>query len=143
MKRVQAEFPYQDYWLYIVFHKKENRRMANLILKNDTKVRTTISYARYLMTVNLKRLLTEDEEVDHVDNDCTNDIIDNLQILSKEGNRKKQDDFLKQKRPPIMVSLICPVCKNHFEYLARNYRFHTKNGRTRFNCSRQCAVQKI
>lgn len=91
MKRVSAEFPYDDYWLYIVYHSSENRRMANLILQSDITKRKTVSYARYLMSVHLKRFLTSQEEVDHVDNDKTNDNITNLQILTKEQNREKSN----------------------------------------------------
>ena len=143
MKRISGEFPYDNYWLYIVFHRKENRRMAVLILKENRKIRTTISYARYLMAIKVKRFLLENEEVDHIDNDKTNDDITNLQILSKEENIKKQSLLRSQNNPPTMMEMICPVCYNKFNYPSRNYRYHTKNGRTRFNCSRKCAGVKI
>lgn len=88
---MQAEYPYDKYNLYIVHHKKENRNYAVLtpIYKNSELKRTTISYARYLMSVKLKRFLTVEETVDHIDNDRTNDSIENLQILSDKEDKKK------------------------------------------------------
>ena len=41
------------------------------------------------MSVKLGRMLEAWEEVDHIDNDKTNDSLDNLQILCGEENRKK------------------------------------------------------
>jgi hypothetical protein len=143
MKRTQAESPYSDYWLYIVHHRRENRRMANLILKDNTKIRTTISYARYLMSVNMNRLLTEDEEVDHKDENKMNDDLSNLQILSKEENKKKQDLYRAKNNPPTRIELVCPMCSGKFSYASRNYRYHTKNGRTNFFCSRECSYEHM
>lgn len=134
MKRQQAEFPFQDYWLYIVFHRKENRRMANLIRK-DKSGRTTISYARYLMSVNQKRLLTCYEEVDHIDNDKTNDNLSNLQILSPEDNLKKQN-LINSSKSKVIVN--CSNCNSEYLVKANNYRFKLKAGQTRFFCTRKC-----
>ena len=53
-KGVIAEYPYNNFYIYIVFHKKEGRRFAVLYPadKSSGLKRTTISYARYLMSVN-------------------------------------------------------------------------------------------
>lgn len=58
----------------------DGRKRVDLV--NSASNRTTTSYARYLISVVNGRYLTEDEEVDHIDNDCTNDEISNLQILT-------------------------------------------------------------
>jgi hypothetical protein len=39
MKRTDAGYTYDDYYLYLVYHRKENRRMANLVSKSDTQKR--------------------------------------------------------------------------------------------------------
>ena len=53
-----AEYPYNDYKIYKVFHNKEKRNYAILVpLDNSNKKRTTISYARYLMSVKEGRIL--------------------------------------------------------------------------------------
>lgn len=142
MKRVKAECPYSDYWLYKIFHRKEGRWQANLILISDTKVRTTLSYARYLMSVKCGRILEKDEHVDHIDNDKSNDSIDNLQILSPDENKKKQEEFYALHNQKYTV-LNCVNCEKEFKILSRNFRFHTKNGRKNFNCSRKCAHDSL
>lgn len=142
MKRIQAEFPYNDYWMYIVLHKKENRRMVNLINIKNIKERTTISYARYLMSVYLERILMEDEHVDHIDNDKLNDILSNLQILSPAENKEKQEIWNSLNNPKY-IELTCSQCNKMFKYLFKNYKFHTKKGRSKFNCSKQCAYDSM
>ena len=44
---------------------------------------------RYLLAVKLGRYLTDEEQVDHIDDDKTNDNIDNLQILTVKENAVK------------------------------------------------------
>lgn len=140
MKRIAAEHPFSDYWLYKVWHEKEGRYQANLVLISDTSKRTTISYARYLMSVKLGRLLNKNEHVDHVNNIKSDDSIENLQILSPEENKKKQENHYRQHNK-IMLDLVCPCCGEKFQCSARNYRYRTKLGKTNFHCSRSCAVK--
>lgn len=137
MKRVQAEFPFEDYWLYIVIHKKEKRRMANLIRKNTNSLeRKTISYARYLMCVSLGRILTEVEHVDHIDDNSMNDSLDNFQILTPEQNMAKQ--AAKIKANIVYLELNCSGCSKLFKMTARNYKSRSKTGNTRFFCTCDC-----
>lgn len=53
------------------------------------------TYARYLFQVDLwkkeKKLIPEGYEVDHIDNDFTNDSLDNLQLLTGLENSQKRD----------------------------------------------------
>lgn len=142
MKRVRAKFPYQDYWMYIVLHKGENRRMVNLIKIMDTKERTTISYARYLMSVHLGRFLEKDEHVDHIDDNKLNDVLSNLQILTPEQNKIKQEQLYSSINSKY-VQLNCSYCNKVFDYLKKNYTFHKKNGRIKFHCSKQCSYDTM
>lgn len=66
----------------------ENRRILDLY--NNDYDRTTISYARYLMGVKLGYEVPLEYEVDHRDNDRTNDDINNYQRMTGTENRKKQ-----------------------------------------------------
>jgi len=100
-----AEYPYNDYRLYIVLHKKENRRMANLV-NPITKRRTTLSYSRYLMSVHLGRVLEPQEHVDHINNDKLDDRVENFQILSQLENSRK---FASLNQAEVF-ELTCPVC---------------------------------
>ena len=125
-----AEPPFEEYRLYgPTFHKGEGRNYIFLVV--DSKNRTTISYARYLMSVHLGRVLKKNEHVDHIDNDKTNDVIENLQILSPDENTKKSGTG------EMMVILKCPWCMETFEK-RRGKTFLSKGG-TYSACSRSCS----
>ena len=86
--KIPIEPPFEGLWKHAYLVKnKEDRNMVCLV--NDRIDRTTMALARYKMAVELGRLLTEQEQVDHIDNDKTNDAIENLQLLSPEDNRQK------------------------------------------------------
>lgn len=86
--KITVEPPFAGIWKHAYLVKnKENRTMVCLV--NSKEDRTTISLARYKMSVKLGRLLADDEQVDHIDNDKTNDSIDNLQLLSPAENMEK------------------------------------------------------
>lgn len=131
--KIKTEYPYHEYTGYIVVN-KENRRHICLVHKKD-KSRTTISYARYLMSVSEKRILEKDEHVDHIDNDKTNDVLGNLQILSIIENNQKSREFHNVKAK--YIELICPVCGSKFERRFNNITTKIKNGKTPC-CSRKC-----
>lgn len=59
------------------------------IVLYDGKKRKTRQYAKILIEIKLGRLLNDTETVDHIDEDKTNDDVDNLQILTKEENSFK------------------------------------------------------
>lgn len=109
--KIKLEYPFNSKWGkgYLVTN-TENRK--NVILYNNPRDRTTISYARYLMSVNLKRFLKKEEQVDHIDEDKTNDVLDNLQILSIAENNKKHIKIKEKTQQQVEIS--CPVCKNRF-----------------------------
>ena len=143
MKRKQAEYPYSDFWIYKVWHKKEGRWQANLIRKSNISDRTTMSHARYVLSVFLGRVLdSKTEHVDHVDNDKSNDSIENLQILTPEQNKEKQELLYRSLNPEFIV-LDCYACGAKFNYIARNFKFHQSKGRYRFHCSRKCAHESL
>jgi hypothetical protein len=125
----QADYPYNEYKLYKVFHQKEQRWYAQLVKTNGE--RTTVSYARYLMSVKLKRFLTDKEEVDHKDDNKQNDDINNLQLLTKkENNEKSQKDVT-------FIDLICPVCGKEFKRTTQRVLFKLQHGKQPC-CSRSC-----
>lgn len=137
MKRVEGLYPYDDYYLYKIFHKKEQRNYVVLIPKNknDNLKRKTISFARYLLSTKLKRFLKPNEEVDHIDNNKLNDDINNLQILSKSENIRKcfSDTGTFRK----YVRLECPICHKIFE-IPKNQSFLQKNQKYSC-CSKECS----
>lgn len=84
---------YSDEFVSCSLYTRKNGRKY-VTLRSSDGTSTSTAYARYLMSVKLKRYLhDDDEEVDHIDNDFTNDSIDNLQILSGSENTKKYLNF--------------------------------------------------
>lgn len=130
--KIETQYPFLDYKGYLVVN-PEGRKNICLVHKTQ-KQRTTISYARYLVCVNEKRILSKNEHVDHIDGDKTNDTINNLQILSQKDNMRKS--FQERKLTLKMVDMICPNCNNLFSK-PLSQSFLNKNGK--FNaCSKHC-----
>lgn len=135
----KGEYPYDKYYVYVVFHKKEKRNYAILcpIDKTSGLKRTSVSYARYLMSVKLGRFLLPTEQVDHIDDDKQNDDVSNLQILTNIENVSKECKHRKQSIGTLMVRLKCPVCGR--EFIRRKGLTHlTKNRGNVTTCSRNC-----
>ena len=126
-----ASHPWSGYRLYKVFHKDQKRWYAQLVSPSH---RTTVAWARYVMAVHLKRHLNDDEHVDHIDEDKTNDDISNLQIMSNAENSAKHREHHDIRRE--MVTLTCPTCGN--EFTRQRHRTHLSKGGKPSNCSRRC-----
>lgn len=134
--KIKLESPYSEDWIngYLVIN-SENRR--NIVLYNSPMSRTTVSYARYLMSVNLGRYLTELEHVDHIDEDKTNDVLENLQILTPAQNTAK-NNIARSKFTKFLV-LRCPVCHNIFTRKRGNTQAVMSKQHLVSSCSRKCA----
>lgn len=80
--KIELKGPYALLWRsgYLT---EDGKGRKLLLLHNDRKNKTTISYAKYLMVVKLNRLLEPDELVEHEDNDKTNDTLTNLKLTTK------------------------------------------------------------
>ena len=88
------------------------------------------------MEQKLGRKLDRGETVDHIDEDFTNDNIENLQILTLSENAKKHARI---KRPIEYVEFTCPVCGNEAKKEARNVKHNLKRGKDGPFCGRSCA----
>ena len=75
--------------------------------------------------------------VDHVDNDKTNDVLENFQLLSLRENSRKGARF--RGLAPTMIQFVCPVCLEEFLRDVREVRHNRKLGKSGPYCSRQCA----
>ena len=86
--KIELESPYcNDYNSGYLIDGSEDRKIVVLISHDGSKHST--SYARYLMSISLNRYLSDEETVDHINEDKTDDRIENLQILSSTDNIKK------------------------------------------------------
>ena len=104
----------------------------------ETKKRTTQSYPRYLMEQYLGRQLEEHETVDHINEDFTDDRLENLQLLSRAENIHKNHEATGHKTK--YLDFICPVCNKEFKREERNYNHNQLNNKKAGPfCSRSCA----
>lgn len=108
VEKITPVFPYDNYKTGGIYVNPKGRKLISLYSSHIDKLMR--EYARYLVEVKEQRLLGPDEEVDHVDNDCTNDDVDNLQILSNSDHRYKTDAF----KGTLNVVMFCPICKQKF-----------------------------
>ncbi len=102
----------------------------------DGREETTL-YSRFLMEQVLGRELSRDEHVDHIDEDPTNDLIENLQILSLSDNAKKS-----AKARGVQITWYqfeCPICGVPSKKNARHVKNNWKKGRAGPFCSKRCA----
>jgi hypothetical protein len=86
------------------------------------------------MEQHLGRELLPEEHVDHINNDATDNRIENLQILSQGDNNRKSA------KPASYKLFSCPVCGVDFELDTRTYNWNQlKRGKAGPYCSRHCA----
>lgn len=104
------------------------------IIKYDGKKRITQSYPRYLMEQYLGRELLEDETVDHINDDFTDNRLENLQLLSRSDNIRKSS------KDREMLTFVCSVCGQVFQREARFYRHNQINQKKKGPyCSKSCS----
>lgn len=119
------------YKVYGPYKRKDGRKH---VIHYDGIHRITQSYPRYLMEEHLGRVLHDWEHVDHINNDFTDDRIENLQILSQPKNTRKSSKSAEY------LSFICPVCFAEFERSASSYRDkQLKQNKAGPYCSKRCA----
>lgn len=116
--------------VYGPYRRKDGRQH---VIHWDGKNRRTQSYPRYLMEQFLGRKLETWEQVDHINNDPTDDRLENFQLLTQiENNRKSA-------KPAEVYQFMCPMCCVWTEKLARNVRWNRKQGKSGPYCSKSCA----
>lgn len=118
--------------VYGPYTRKDGRQ--HVVLYKDG-VRKTVSYPKYLLEQKLGRSLLPHETCDHIDNDHTNNCLDNLQVLSRVDNACKGTVL----RPAEVGTFTCPVCNRSFTKSMRDVRGNLKKGRSGPYCSRSCA----
>jgi len=99
--------------IYGPYTRKDGRKH---VIHYDGKTRRTQSYPRYLMEQKLGRELEILEQVDHKNEDHTDDNVENFQILTQGDNNRKS--FKEQGRSAKWLSFVCPECNTNFSILA-------------------------
>lgn len=102
--------------------------------KADGK-KTCISWPKWLMEQHLGRLLTDEETVDHVDRDFTNDDLSNLRVIPR-GQHVKED--ARRVKP---ITIVCVWCGKSAEKSGRDLDGNARKGKAGPFCGRSCAGQ--
>lgn len=89
--------------------------------------RKCMAYAKYLWMSHNESEVPEGYQVDHINNDYTDDTIENLQLLTRYDNIKKSA------QKSATTEIICPICGKSFMFPNRLLRF-----RPNPTCSRRC-----
>jgi hypothetical protein len=118
--------------VYGPYTRKDGRQ--HVVLYKDG-MRKTVSYPKYLLEQKLGRSFLPNEICDHIDNDHTNNCLDNLQVLTRSDNARKAMAL----KPAELGHFTCPVCNSSFTKRMRNVRSNLKQGKSGPYCSRSCA----
>lgn len=121
--------------VYGPYTRKDGRK--HVVIYHPSGYKQTQSYPKYLLQKFLNKHLSSNETVDHIDNNKLNDSLDNLQILTRANNARKE--MLRSERAAKTYNFICPVCKKAATKLLRTVRGNKKKGKAGPFCSRKCA----
>lgn len=118
---------------------KNNEYRTHVVLTLGRKKRRTISLPKAMVEIKLGRHLDDDEWVDHIDDDPTNNVYENFQILTPAENVAKAQDA--GRMPTVETAKFdCPHCGTTFTKYMRDVR---RNQIKRKNagpfCSKRCA----
>lgn len=103
----EAKYPYEGYWIRYQFDYNKNRAYVTLT-HQKYKYKLHITLARYKYSVYLKRRLEDWEYVDHINNNSSDDRIENYQLLDSVSNLNKD-------RTVKMVEFTCIRCKKLYK----------------------------
>jgi endogenous inhibitor of DNA gyrase (YacG/DUF329 family) len=93
--------------------------------------RTTESYPRYLWKQTFGEI-PFGYEVDHKDDDLTNNSLDNFQLLLKTENARKSSP------KAVTVELTCKRCGNKFQRALSQEKHNRSQGKDGPYCSKRC-----
>lgn len=136
MPRIESAFPYENLTVYLNKDKKNNRNIVCLYDK-QLGTRRTISYAKYLWETTHKKFVPKGFDVDHKDDDKTNDVISNLQLI-RHGDHQSQHANANQSTE--WHHFNCPVCGIASKVEMRFYKNNQiKQKKAGPFCSKTCA----
>lgn len=119
--------------IYGPYTRKDGRQ--HIVIYENGKHKT-ISYPKYLLETKLGRPLLPNETCDHIDNDYTNNSLENLQVLTRSDNSKKHVAFNKAEQG----YFVCPECnKSFYKSMCQVRHNNVKHKKAGPFCSRSCA----
>lgn len=112
----------------------KGRKYLTVYYRDGTK--GSMLYSRYVMEQALGYRLSVEETVDHIDEDFTNDKVENLQVLSLSENIRKS---AKLRRQITFVEVTCVRCGQKTMKELRNVKHASNQGKAGPFCGRSCA----
>lgn len=92
------------------------------------------------MCVKLGYIIPSDLQVDHIDDDKTNDNVSNLQLLTQTENQQKEK-YRYLAEDQIHYAFYCYTCKNYFTLTEKERNKRMKSCVEKAFCSRECSFQ--
>jgi hypothetical protein len=136
--RYEATYPYDDCYYYKFY--SDDGRCSISIFRNDGERVKVTAYARYLYETHNRKLLDDDVQVHHKDEDKTNDVIENLEELTFQQHKQRHKETDKRL---IYVYLNCKVCGILYEVRTNDYKIKVKQGQKNWFCGRECQYKFI
>jgi len=116
--------------VYGPYQRKDGR--LHIVEIDDNGKRRTVSYPKWLMENHLGRRLLDNETVDHIDNDYSNNELSNLQILDRSVHAALDAKRIR------LINVACSWCKQVF-MLSRGQMGSRRNKKSGRFCSRKCS----
>lgn len=115
------------------YTRKDGRKHFVVYYSDGT--RGSKSYPKWLVEQKIGRTLESWETADHINEDKTDDRLENLQVLSLSDNVKKHNLL----NPAKIYYFFCPCCGNGSKKPMNWVRGNWKKGKSGPYCSRKCA----
>lgn len=137
MLEIELEEPFKSKWQKAyLFVSTENRK--TVIFSSDNRDNSITTYARYLYGVYLGYEVPSHLQVDHINNDKTDDRLENLQLLTLQENRLKEYyNYIMNKQ--IVYGVYCSCCGSPFLITQRQLNMKLAQNVHNAYCSRECA----
>lgn len=134
--KINLQEPFKSKWKWGYTRTNPDGRVS-ITLYNSDNDRKTISYARYLMGIHLGYEVPDEYEVDHINNDKTDDRIENFQLLTRSDNIKKRHEYYRNEIQE-KQNLICNYCNREFKIPVYEYKRSLQRNCKNFYCSKKC-----
>ena len=123
--------PYEDYKIYGPYVRKDGRQHVCLVHRT-TMEKKTVSYPKFIMECHIGRILIDDETVDHIDRDFTNNELANLRVIARAEHVSQDSKRLKS------IEVECVFCGEKFVIEGKKIKSRSKKKSGPF-CSRRCS----